>query len=108
MECFLQKFCLYSYNEIHLRIIAFLNPQTLSSMKKLLTIIAVCFGILMSTNSFAVVGAPTNSPQETVTQKSPSITIEDIKNLSAKEIEEKIGQKLNWKQKLAIKLTKNK
>lgn len=77
-------------------------------MKRLFTILALCFGILMSTNSFAVVGVPANSQQETVTQKSPSITIEDIKTLSAKEIEEKIGQKLNWKQKLAIKLTKNK
>lgn len=77
-------------------------------MKRLFTILALCFGILMSTNSFAVVGVPANSQQETVTQKSPSISIEDIKTLSAKEIEEKIGQKLNWKQKLAIKLTKNK
>ena len=77
-------------------------------MKRLFTIFALCFGILMSTNSFAVVGVPANSQQETVTQKSPSISIEDIKTLSAKEIEEKIGQKLNWKQKLAIKLTKNK
>jgi hypothetical protein len=77
-------------------------------MKRLFTILALCFGILMSTNSFAVVGVPANSQQETVTQKSPSITIEDIKTLSAKEIEEKVGQKLNWKQKLAIKLTKNK
>lgn len=77
-------------------------------MKRLFTILALCFGILMSTNSFAAVVEPANSQQETVTQKSPSITIEDIKTLSAKEIEEKIGQKLNWKQKLAIKLTKNK
>ena len=77
-------------------------------MKRLFTILALCFGILMSTNSFAAVVEPANSQQETVTQKSQSITIEDIKTLSAKEIEEKIGQKLNWKQKLAIKLTKNK
>lgn len=77
-------------------------------MKRLFTILALCFGILMSTNSFAAVVESANSQQETVTQKSPSITIEDIKTLSAKEIEEKIGQKLNWKQKLAIKLTKNK
>jgi hypothetical protein len=77
-------------------------------MKRLFTILALCFGILMTTNSFAAVVEPANSQQETVTQKSPSITIEDIKTLSAKEIEEKIGQKLNWKQKLAIKLTKNK
>ena len=77
-------------------------------MKRLFTILALCFGILMSTNSFAAVVEPANSQQETVAQKSPSITIEDIKTLSAKEIEEKIGQKLNWKQKLAIKLTKNK
>ena len=77
-------------------------------MKRLFTILALCFGVLMSTNSFAAVVEPANSQQETVTQKSPSITIEDIKTLSAKEIEEKIGQKLNWKQKLAIKLTKNK
>ena len=76
-------------------------------MKRLFTILALCFGILMSTNSFAAVVEPANSQQETVVQKSPSITIEDIKTLSAKEIEEKIGQKLNWKQKLAIKLTKN-
>jgi hypothetical protein len=77
-------------------------------MKRLFTVLALCFGILISTNSFAAVVEPANSQQETVTQKSPSITIEDIKTLSAKEIEEKIGQKLNWKQKLAIKLTKNK
>ena len=77
-------------------------------MKRLFTILALCFGVLMSTNSFAAVVEPANSQQETVTQKSQSITIEDIKTLSAKEIEEKIGQKLNWKQKLAIKLTKNK
>lgn len=76
-------------------------------MKKLFTILALCFGTLMSTNSYAVVAAPASAKQETVTQ-SPSISIEDIKTLSAKEIEEKIGQKLNWKQKLAIKLTKNK
>jgi hypothetical protein len=77
-------------------------------MKKLFAILTLCFGILVSSNSFAAVVEPASSQEETVTQKSPSITIEDIKTLSAKEIEEKIGQKLNWKQKLAIKLTKNK
>lgn len=76
-------------------------------MKKLFTILLLCFGMMLSNNTYAALVAPANAKQEVVAPNS-SISIEDIKTLSTKEIEEKVGHKLNWKQKLAIKLTKNK
>jgi len=71
-------------------------------MKNLFNILLLCVGVLFATNSYAVISTASN-PNETETQDA-KIGINDLKTLSVKEIEAKIGHDLTWKQKLAIKV----
>ena len=75
-------------------------------MKNLFKILLLCVGVLFATNSYALISTASN-PNETETQDA-KIGINDLKTLSVKEIEAKIGHDLTWKQKLAIKVLKNK
>lgn len=78
-------------------------------MKKLLTILFLCVGTFLITNTYASVAtAPSTGVGTATVEENTKIGITDLKDMSIKEIEEKVGHKLNWKQKLGIKMLKSK
>ena len=79
-------------------------------MRKFFTSLLFCLGFLFTTNSYAVISSmPAANVAEAANLNSDAkLGIDDLKNLSVKEIEAKIGHELTWKQKLAIKVLKNK
>lgn len=78
-------------------------------MKKLLTILFLCVGTFLITNTYASVATAPSTGAGTITvEENAKIGITDLKDMSIKEIEEKVGHKLNWKQKLGIKMLKSK
>lgn len=81
-----------------------------STMKKIFTSLFLCLGLFLATNSYAMFSsAPVaNDPAVTNVNSEAKLGIDDLRNLSVKEIEAKIGHELSWKQKLAIKVLKSK
>lgn len=81
-----------------------------STMKKFFTSLFLCLGLLLATNSYAMFSkAPAaNDPVATNVNPEAKLGIDDLKNMTVKEIEAKIGHELTWKQKLGIKMLKNK
>ena len=79
-------------------------------MKKFFTSLLLGLGLLLATSSYAGISnlpaandaAAANAPEDA------KLGIDDLRNLSVKEIEAKIGHDLTWKQKLAIKVLKSK
>ncbi|MDX2072017.1 MAG: hypothetical protein SFV55_26525 [Haliscomenobacter sp.] len=76
-------------------------------MKKLFTILFLCVGTLLATTTYASVSTAPASGTATVGAET-KLGIDDLKTMTVKEIEAKIGHDLTWKQKLAIKMLKNK
>lgn len=81
--------------------------QNANEMKKLFTILLLCVGTFLASNTYASVS---NAPAAgtSVVEESSKLGINDLKTMSVKEIEAKIGHELTWKQKVAIKMLKNK
>mgnify|MGYP000853163853 CR=1 FL=1 len=79
-------------------------------MKKFFISLFLCLGLLLSTNSYAGISnlPVTNDAAATNVGEGAKLGIDDLRNLSVKEIEVKIGHDLTWKQKLAIKVLKSK
>lgn len=79
-------------------------------MKNISMVIFISLGLLQAISSYAMYSnAPTASdPVVTNAKSDAKLGIDELKNLSVQEIEAKIGHELTWKQKLAIKMTKNK
>lgn len=76
-------------------------------MKKLFTILFLCVGTLLTTTTYATVSSAPAAGAETVNIET-KLGINDLKTMPVKDIEAKIGHDLTWKQKLAIKMLKNK
>lgn len=76
-------------------------------MKKLFTILFLCVGTLLATTTYATVSSAPVAGTEMVNAE-PKLGIDDLKTMTVKEIEAKIGHELTWKQKVAIKMLKNK
>lgn len=83
-------------------------------MKNLITIFSFLMLCLVAVpSSYAMVESSTQPTIAAGDNTNPSkerttITMNDIKTLSIKELEAKSGHKLTWKQKLGLKLAKNK
>lgn len=81
-------------------------------MKKFITILSFLALCLVFSPMYAAVEYRTSADETTVTvakqEKDIEITMADIKALSVKELEAKIGHKLTWKEKIGLKLAKNK
>jgi hypothetical protein len=77
-------------------------------MKKLFIFLFLC--LLFASNSYAGISnlPPANDAATTDVSAEAKLGIDDLRNLSVKEIEAKIGHDLTWKQKLAIKVLKSK
>ena len=79
-------------------------------MKKFLTSLFLGLGLLLATNSYAGISnlpAANDNTAANATENA-KLGIDDLRNLSVKAIEAKIGHDLTWKQKLAIKVLKSK
>ena len=76
-------------------------------MKKLFTILFFCVGILLTTTAYATVSSAPATGTETVNAEA-KLGINDLKTMTVKEIEAKVGHELTWKQKLSIKMLKSK
>lgn len=76
-------------------------------MKKLFTILFLCVGTLLATTTYASVSTAPASGTETVGAET-KLGIDDLKTMTVKEIEAKVGHELTWKQKLGIKMLKSK
>jgi hypothetical protein len=77
-------------------------------MKKLFIFLFLC--LLLVSNNYAGISnlpAANDAVGENVSAEA-KLGIDDLRNLSVKEIEAKIGHDLTWKQKLAIKVLKSK
>jgi hypothetical protein len=79
-------------------------------MKKFFTSLFLGLCLLLATSSYAGISnlpAANDVTAANVTEDA-KLGIDDLRNLSVKEIEAKIGHDLTWKQKLAIKVLKSK
>lgn len=79
-------------------------------MKKFFTSLFLSLGLLLATHSYAGISnlpAANDAAAANVTEDA-KLGIDDLRNLSVKEIEAKIGHDLTWRQKLAIKVLKSK
>jgi hypothetical protein len=79
-------------------------------MKKFITSLFLGLGLLFASSSYAGISnlpAVNDAATANVTEDA-KLGIDDLRNLSVKEIEAKIGHDLTWKQKLAIKVLKSK
>ena len=79
-------------------------------MKKFFTSLFLGLCLLLATSSYAGISnlpAANDAATANVTEDA-KLGIDDLRNLSVKEIEAKIGHDLTWKQKLAIKVLKSK
>jgi len=79
-------------------------------MKKLFIFLFLCLGLLLANNSYAGISnlPALNDAAAANVSAEAKLGIDDLRNLSVKEIEAKIGHDLTWKQKLAIKVLKSK
>jgi hypothetical protein len=80
-------------------------------MKRFITLFSLALCLVFSNLAHAITfteGVDNTTTSIVSEQKSTNITVDDIKNLSIKEIEAKSGTKLTWKQKLGLKMAKNK
>lgn len=79
-------------------------------MKKFFTSLFLGLALLLATSSYAgISNLPTaNDAAAANVTEDAKLGIDDLRNLSVKEIEAKIGHDLTWKQKLAIKVLKSK
>jgi hypothetical protein len=84
-----------------------LTTKIIMDMKKLLTFLFFCLSLAFLPQSHASVATPTATAEQ-VSTDATKLSIQDLKTLSIKEIETKLGQELNFKQKLALKLLKAK
>ncbi len=78
-------------------------------MKKLYSILTLVFLLTMFNNSYAIINTPsTASVVATTTPKAKTVKVTkaEIATLTVAQMEEKLGHKLNWKQKLAMKIAK--
>ncbi|WP_421794594.1 hypothetical protein [Haliscomenobacter sp.] len=77
-------------------------------MKKLFIFLFLC--LLLVSNSYAGISnlPAASDPVAANVSAEAKLGIDDLRNLSVKEIEAKIGHDLTWKQKLAIKVLKSK
>lgn len=81
----------------------------LFKMKKLYSILTLVFLLTMFNNSYAIISTPsTASVVATTTPKAKTVKVTkaEIATLTVAQMEEKLGHKLNWKQKLAMKIAK--
>lgn len=76
-------------------------------MKKIFTILLLCVGTFLASTTYASVSTASAAVTANV-EESAKLDIKDLKTMSVKEIEAKIGHELTWKQKVAIKMLKNK
>lgn len=76
-------------------------------MKKIFTILLLCVGTFLASTTYASVSTA-SAASTTNVEESAKLDIKDLKTMSVKEIEAKIGHELTWKQKVAIKMLKNK
>ena len=76
-------------------------------MKKIFTILLLCVGTFLASTTYASVSTASAAGTTNV-EESAKLDIKDLKTMSVKEIEAKIGHELTWKQKVAIKMLKNK
>jgi len=76
-------------------------------MKKIFTILLLCVGTFLASTTYASVSTASATGTTNV-EESAKLDIKDLKTMSVKEIEAKIGHELTWKQKVAIKMLKNK
>ena len=80
-------------------------------MKNFVTIFVLALCLFVTNSSSAALETRTSTVTEKASVSSPAkveITMADIRTLSIKEIEAKAGHKFTWKQKLGLKLAKNK
>ena len=79
-------------------------------MKKFFTSLFLGLGLLLASNSYAGISnlPAANDVAAANVNEDAKLGIDDLRNLSVKEIEAKIGHDLTWKQKLAIKVLKSK
>lgn len=79
-------------------------------MKKFFTSLFLGLCLLLASSSYAGISnlPVANDAAAANTTEAPKLGIDDLRNLSVKEIEAKIGHNLSWKQKLAIKVLKSK
>jgi Na+(H+)/acetate symporter ActP len=78
-------------------------------MKKLYSILTLVFLLTMFNNSYAIINTPSTTLSVATTTpkaKPVKVTKAEIATLTVAEMEAKLGQKLTWKQKLAMKLAK--
>ncbi len=75
-------------------------------MKKLYSIFILTLWFSLFNNSYAIINTPATVSSVSVAKKQVNISL-DLKKLSVSEMEAKLGHKLTWKQKLAMKLSKN-
>lgn len=76
-------------------------------MKKFLATLFLCFGTFLATTTYATVASVPAVGTETVNAEA-KLGIDDLKTMTIKEIEAKVGHELTWKQKLGIKMLKSK
>jgi hypothetical protein len=78
-------------------------------MKKLYSILTLVFLLTMFNNSYAIINTPSTAlgvATTTPKAKPVKVTKAEIATLTVAQMEEKLGHKLNWKQKLAMKMAK--
>ena len=75
-------------------------------MKKLYSILTLVFLLTMFNNSYAIINTPGMSVVTTPTTKVTKPTKAEIATMTVAQMEAKLGHKLTWKQKLALKLAK--
>jgi hypothetical protein len=73
-------------------------------MKKLYSMLVLTVFFSLFNNSYAIISNPTLDAAAAVTKPDFKSLKQDVKKLSVAEMEAKLGHKLNWKQKLAMKM----
>lgn len=85
--------------------------KTILLMKNFVTIFVLALCLFVTNSSSAALETRTSTVTEKASVSSPAkveITMADIRTLSIKEIEAKAGHKLTWREKIGLKLAKNK
>lgn len=76
-------------------------------MKKFLATLFLCLGTFLATTTYATISNAPAVGTETINAEA-KLGIDDLKTMTVKEIEAKVGHELTWKQKLGIKMLKSK
>lgn len=76
-------------------------------MKKVATILCLFMALFFTQTANAVVATQTATDATSITaENNKKITASDVKKLSRKEIETKLGRKLSWKERVLLKMAK--